>query len=742
MTSPVPLLFAPTQLHVDATFWHEVEQRKLHSWKLNTPIVDLAATIRSPLFTVAGYRGDNADLVSNVIVDNHSFRGCFNEDRKFDIKNKDQIQPVDHSFVPASKEDLAKPNNAPTSIRNCSVRVDFFNCNLVEEYKVLDKKTQLAFAEQEVVARAVKEDKIGSIPLTRGYIFAFADLKAHTFQFTTAMPVCDLPSAVAPRPNIISSKSVEQFCESKNIKNAAGWWKNLVNYAGSLAETNPAWNGGDSETDTVLRLRIVPFLVPIRDAGSTDELNGGIVPLTNADLLSKVNAGTHAVAMIDAGNSNPDYPGWVWRNVVTAMRLACPKLTDFNLVALRSASSGVVFECKCDPIAADIATVEVAVAGWHKGSQTVDLSDQMDPVKLADSSANLNMQLMKWRMLPSLDLDALMNTKALLLGSGTLGCNIARHLVMWGVRHITMLDRGNVSHSNPVRQTLFEHADVLKTGEDRIKSIAACNALKRILPTVNATGVNLEIRMPGHRIDENMQQQAAKDIEKLRELILAHDVIFLLTDSRESRWLPTLLSIAHNKPVINAALAFDSYLVLRHGLHTQGPQQVGCYFCNDVVAPIDSLSARSLDQQCTVTRPGVSAMASALAVELLSTLLNHPKRFNCPAWIDEDSPAFDEKIDSPEYECTTVLGIVPHQLRGNISTSYACNVLHGRAFSKCTACSEAVVRAYKAGGVPWLIKVINDPSLLETVSGLEEDRKALDDLGDGADCDFDDEDDE
>ena len=385
------------------------------------------------------------------------------------------------------------------------------------------------------------------------------------------------------------------------------------------------------------------------------------------------------------------------------------------------------------------------VVGWElnarnkPGPRWVNLKPLLDQNHLAIQAADLNLKLMKWRMIPNLDINRLQSSKVLLVGAGTLGCSVARTLLGWGVRSFKILDYGNVSYSNPVRQNLFTLEDChYQNGTGKGKAEAAAEALKTIAADVEAEGMVLSIPMPGHA---EPRESIEKSVNTLDKLVEECDVLFLLTDTRESRWLPTLMAAAHDKMLINAALGLDSWLVMRHGggVKEDAPtKRLGCYFCNDVVAPENSTKNRTLDQQCTVTRPGLAPIASSMAVELMVSLLHHPleHRAAAPAATTKFSPTVSSDQDS---SATSPLGVMPHQIRGSV-VSYTMMTPTVPAFPHCTSCSAPAIQAYKDDKIELVYNVCHsaDSSYIENLCGLTQFRAdAAEKLADMDDIDDD-----
>ena len=103
---------------------------------------------------------------------------------------------------------------------------------------------------------------------------------------------------------------------------------------------------------------------------------------------------------------------------------------------------------------------------------------------------------------------------------------------------------------------------------------------------------------------------------------------------------------------------------------------------------------------CTVTRPGLAPTAASTAVELLMSVLQHPDGYVKTLYTDVQllttysinapAPPPSNGKDLPDPHASgSVLGLVPHQLRGFLA-EFRNMPITGAAYSRCTGCSDLV----------------------------------------------------
>ncbi len=93
-------------------------------------------------------------------------------------------------------------------------------------------------------------------------------------------------------------------------------------------------------------------------------------------------------------------------------------------------------------------------------------------------------------------------------------------------------------------------------------------------------------------------------------------------------------------------------------------------------------------------------MSSALGVELLTSLLNHPQKNLARA---RENPSDCDRSE---------LGIIPQQIRGDLS-SFGINVMYGESFDKCIGCSKKIVQSYIEDKHKFVLRACNEPDFLE-----------------------------
>eukprot|EP01104_Vermistella_antarctica_P018864 TRINITY_DN7161_c0_g1_i1.p1 TRINITY_DN7161_c0_g1~~TRINITY_DN7161_c0_g1_i1.p1 ORF type:complete len:741 (+),score=150.32 TRINITY_DN7161_c0_g1_i1:56-2278(+) len=708
-TSPLAaftmLKFQSFSSAVMVTFWHDLSTRKLQQYKLDDSAVPLKASYAM---------GSHPGMPSRVTLTNESF-------------NADVWSPPRYQY---------------------EVHGTLHNTNTVEAFKTLDRKPIFDSTVQTLWSDIISGAAVADPSLlNRFFLLSFADLKKYKYNYWFAFPALKTTSPITSSPVL----PITDVYDAEAI----------LSLRSSYEQMKPTTIPSASEEASTPSSSSLPgaFLVREEKDGASSH-RFVLAPLSEWNTFWR-DGETPFIGFADPC-ALPTNPGWPLRNLLALIRVHF-KTERVRVLCYRqfrnSIDTSITFHVDIPALTSPSASIDLESpppppksVGWEANKsgklapRTIDLSSTMDPAKLADTAVTLNLELMRWRLMPTVQLDTLAATRVLLLGAGTLGCNVARHLMAWGFRKVSLVDYGRVSFSNPVRQSLYTFDDCIGGGKPKAETAAA--AMKRVFPGMDAVGHAMSIPMPGHPVPASEVEKVRADTANLEALIDEADVVFLLTDSRESRWLPSLLCANKGKLVINSALGFDTFVVMRHGippcaLGVKGDEakddeevsatsdddggdttfspdsgmssQLGCYFCNDVVAPQDSLTDRTLDQMCTVTRPGVSLQASCIAVELLVALLHHPKRGHAAA---ENSKTLYEATDSS-------IGLVPHQVRGFLS-HLTTTIVTGYAFNRCTACSELVINEYRKDGFEFLLHVFNDPHYLEKVTGLEDLQKGLD----------------
>eukprot|EP01029_Cantina_marsupialis_P016396 TRINITY_DN36492_c0_g2_i2.p1 TRINITY_DN36492_c0_g2~~TRINITY_DN36492_c0_g2_i2.p1 ORF type:complete len:754 (-),score=195.77 TRINITY_DN36492_c0_g2_i2:189-2450(-) len=732
------LRFQPLSSFVDISFWKKFRKQKFDIWKLDT----------KPR-TIKAYYGTSShiSISSRLMLDESAFG---------------EAEPDStHDFL-------------------CSTSGVVIPLNTGDELRGVDKKALLYEQGQALWARIRSGEIFNSQEelehLTKFSALVYLNGKTNTFMYWFAFPSIfpENPFSFARKPrllkSVVSPSSIQTIYESTKLKD-------------------------HSSSDST---QCTPFFICLSDKDN----NGELVYYTLADFWKfyKDYNGEmeHLAKLVYFGFVDtcplPSNPSCILRNYLMLILYHFHELSKVQVLSFRPSMTNynhekdksVIFDvdlhisANYQYTAPSTMSAIPRTVGWENDKngkvrpRVINLNSFMSSEAIMDQAVDLNIKLMKWRMMPELQENTLRNLNCLLLGAGTLGCQVARNLVGWGVRNITLVDNGKVAFSNPSRQCLFHYDDCLNGGT--FKAEAAAAELKRIFPSVNARGEVLTIPMAGHSVPLKDKPATEETINVLKELISSHDVIFLLTDSRESRWLPTVLCTHYRKLTINCALGFDSYVVMRHGhvplevdaecvLHTDKiqaevtdyfpvppftepdtsnynqevhnmedmsledksgenntlkkkkknymsktvqPDRLGCYFCNDFSAPNRPQAELTMDQQCTVTRIGLTGISAAYAVELMVSVLHHPEGWEASA---------DSK---------SCVGNVPHQMRGTLR-SFQNHIITGVAFDKCIGCSPLIQDALKTSGMDFLFRAFDDPSCLETLVGIDRLKATIDD---------------
>ncbi|KAJ1798599.1 Autophagy protein 7, partial [Coemansia sp. RSA 2399] len=367
------LRFEPFTSTIEPEFWSGLAQHKLHSAQLDTA--------RTPL------------------------RGEFAGGRRHALRNAAASDAAQKLAVPARlrvSQDAWNSGEADTAGDSqqvgVAVSVDGFlyNTNTIEEFKKSDKGEMLRDAGASILD-AIRSGRATRAPelLWPFTLLSYADLKKYHFYHWVAFPAV---TADPPDTAIGTCVPISDFASNGSD-------------LGALHAAFAAFAKDSSRSYSAFVAVYQP-----RNTSSP----WGIYSLDEWDRAFDGDNGTAMVGFIDP-SSHATRPGWPLRNLLTWVRYIHPEVAKLKVLCFRDAalssadsetlrqqSESIVIDVQLTP-AAEL-KAENQVSGWERNEKqklaprVVNLSSTMNPVHLAESALDLNLQLMRWRLAPSIDL--------------------------------------------------------------------------------------------------------------------------------------------------------------------------------------------------------------------------------------------------------------------------------------------------------------------------------------------------
>ena len=400
------LRYQSLQSSIHISFWQELSKRKLEIFRLSTEPVNIVGRVQV---------ASDPRLQSTLEVSKDSFNPT-EEHTSNEEKTTHAIQ-FNHEYAIPGK---------------------VYILNTLEEYKTCDKRQMLNDAAHKIWTTVQQNKLANPIDSCEFFILIHADLKKHKFLYWFCFPTLTI-EGVGPVLSLNATNEAPQAPPA--TPPAPSTVATVINTALKHLENNTSHSSNSN------RSAYYPVCVLEQDR---------IVTLSE-HIKNNATTSTTPPSSLVYFDSCPlaTAPGWTLRNVLTVLALEPSIQRDVTVHCLRLPSNRrrpyrvQTFHLRLPSInqslpsssggggggvggvgggsssnSTVLSTISGVGASWETDRKQrprprlADLSSSMDPRNLARVSVDLNVKLMRWRMLPELNTVLLQNTKCLLLGAG------------------------------------------------------------------------------------------------------------------------------------------------------------------------------------------------------------------------------------------------------------------------------------------------------------------------------------